>query len=113
MEKKDEFGHDPAIRGMRRVFAQMETAQRDLLTDAGLSPFDPRLRRWREAARPLFEQGWSKAIRQGLQLTEEEAGMLYGVSLKRLMERDGVPFSKPGAFGQEDPRLERILELVP
>jgi len=113
MQKFDEFGHDPAIRMMRSVFASMESAQKALLADTGISSFDPRLRRWREAARELFERGWAKAAQQGMQLTEDEAGILYGFALKRLMGRDGISLTQPAASGTQDARLHKIRELVP
>jgi len=109
----DEFGYDPAIRQMRRVFSQMEAVSKELLAGAGISPFDPRLRRWREAARGLFEQGWAKAAQRNMSLTDDEAGILYGLALKRLMERDGIPAATVATFGKQDARTLKIMELAP
>jgi hypothetical protein len=111
--KIDEFGHDPAIRMMRRVFAQMESKQKEIIAETGISPFDPRLRRWREAARVLFEKGWAKATQKNLRLAEEEAGILYGFALKRLMERDGIAMPETVPAGERDEMLIKIKELVP
>ena len=36
----DEFGRDPAVRSMRRVFAQMEKLQQKMLEAATLLPLD-------------------------------------------------------------------------
>jgi len=113
MQNIDEFGRDPAIRMMRMVFASMESAQKALLADTGISTFDPRVRRWRETARELFERGWAKAAQQGMQLTEVEAGILYGFALERQMERDGISLPQLSTSGKQDARLHKIRELVP
>lgn len=109
----DQFGYDPAIRQMRRIFSQLEAASKELLSAAGISPFDPRLRRWREAARELFERGWAKAAQRNMPLTADEAGILYALALKSLMERDGIPASALAAFVKQDARTLKIAELVP
>jgi len=109
----DEFGHDPGIRKMRAVFARMEDAQKGLLAGAGISPFDSRLRRWREAARELFERGWARAAQRNMRLAEDEAGMLYGFALKRLLERDGISTTTLSASGVPDALARQIEELVP
>ncbi|SEM14390.1 hypothetical protein SAMN04489760_10553 [Syntrophus gentianae] len=109
----DEFGHDPSIRRLRRVFSRMETVSKELIKSSGISPFDPRLRRWREAARELFERGWAKAAQRNLSLTEDEAGILYGFALQRLMMRDGIPPENLVLSGRQDARILEISELVP
>ena len=73
----DEWGHDPAVQEMRRVFAQMERLQWDLLERLNLSPLDERLRRCRELSRNLFEKAWPLAQRKGLTQSEEDAASLY------------------------------------
>ena len=73
----DEWGQDPAVQGMRRVFARMESLQRDLLERLRLSPLDERLRRCRELSLNRFEKAWPLAQRKGLTRTEEDAAILY------------------------------------
>ncbi len=73
----DEWGHDPAVQGMRRIFARMESLQRELLKRLNLSPLDERLRRCRELSLNLFEKAWPLAQRKGLTRTEEDAASLY------------------------------------
>ena len=85
--ENDEFGRDPAVRSMRRVFASMETLQQTMFEAAALLPLDRRLRVWREQALQLFEQAWARAGRQGLARTEDEAAMLYAHCLARILER--------------------------
>ena len=86
----DEFGRDPAVRSMRRVFASMETVQQKLFQTAALPLLDRRLRVWREQALQLFEQAWARAGRQGLAKTEDEIAMLYAHCLVRILERGRV-----------------------
>ena len=54
MTGSDEWGKDPAVQMMRKVFRQMELAQGELLKAAGISIWDSRLRRWREVSRLLL-----------------------------------------------------------
>ena len=39
-QQADEFGRDPSVRAMRRVFSAMEAAQKEFIMNLGLSPFD-------------------------------------------------------------------------
>ena len=104
---KDEFGHDPAVRSMRRVFAQMEEHQRKMLRVAALPSIDRRLRVWREQALHLFEQAWARAGRQGLARTEEEAALLYAFCLARILERGRISLPPDGL-----PHNEALEEIV-
>jgi hypothetical protein len=74
---EDEWGHDPAVQGMRRVFGRMESLQRDLLERLNLSPLDERLRRCRELSRNLFEKAWPLAQQKSLVHNEQDAASLY------------------------------------
>ncbi len=103
----DEFGNDPAVRSMRRVFAQMEELQRKMLKAAALPSADRRLRVWREQALHIFEQAWARAGRQGLTRTEEEAALLYALCLARILERGRISLP-PEAM----PRNEALEEII-
>ena len=46
----DEWGRDPSIKAMRRVFRAMEKSLDDLLEQLDISPFDHRIRSWLEQA---------------------------------------------------------------
>ena len=74
---EDEWGHDPSVQSMRRVFSFMEEAQHQLLRDLKISLFDQRLRRGRQQALELFEQTWPLAIRKGIITSEKDAAPLY------------------------------------
>jgi hypothetical protein len=90
MDAGDEFGHDPQVKYLRRVFAGMEKAQADLIRRLGVSPLDYRLRRIREASLKLFEEGWMLANRQGTISTEKEIAILYIHCLARVLSANRI-----------------------
>jgi hypothetical protein len=106
----DEWGRDRSVRVMRQVFHRAEIAQEELLVGLSLSPFNPKLRGWREAALELFEQAWSTASRRGLFVGEEEAAALYVQCLLRILVKDGV--AGAAKIISEDERIKRLLEEV-
>jgi hypothetical protein len=88
MDGADDWGFDPSVRMMRRVFGRIERVQGDLLKRLSVSPFDPRLRR--EKARHYLERCWVEASRLGIQVGEEEAAYIYVHCLSWAMNLDGV-----------------------
>lgn len=108
----DEFGRDPNVRQMRRVFALMEERQGDLLAAAGISPLDERLRYCRERARIVFEKAWAGAARKGQDLAEEDLAALYVRSLARLLVGQG--FSVPEqALPESQVAVHLLWEALP
>jgi hypothetical protein len=91
MAYNDEWGSDPAVQMMRKVFGRMEHAYGSLLKALQLSPFDPRMRQWRERALVIFERTWAYAVRRGTDMSEEMASDLYIFALARVMGSGGVP----------------------
>jgi len=106
----DEWGRDPSVQVMRQVFHRAEVAQEELLVGLSISPFNPKLRGWREAALELFEQAWSTASRRGLFVGEEEAAALYVQCLLRILVKDGVP--GVAKVISENEKIKRLLEEV-
>ena len=90
MPIRDDWDQDPAVQSMRRVFAHMETAQGKLLGRLNISPYDDRLRRWREEARPLFERTCALAAKRGVVMSEENAASIYLHCLGQTLSLDGV-----------------------
>jgi hypothetical protein len=86
----DNWGRDPQVRMMRRVFALMEVLQARLLGMAGISPFDERLGHWRRAALGMFEREWVEVSRRGGQQSEEDLARVYGDCLFKVLAKDGV-----------------------
>jgi hypothetical protein len=108
--RPDEWGRDPSVRAMRRVFAAMEAAQKEFTKNLGLSPFDQRLRRWRERALGIFDVLWARAAGADLELSEEEAGALYVQCLGKTMTSEGMDV--PLEILPRSEKLEKILKEV-
>jgi len=107
MSERDDWGHDPSVQSMRRVFALMERAQKELLGRLNISPFDPRLRRRREEARAFFERAWPLAARRGIVMSEEDAASLYAHCLARTLHSDDIEVPSEAL-----PCDERILKFL-
>ncbi|MEW5913046.1 MAG: hypothetical protein AB1814_10850 [Thermodesulfobacteriota bacterium] len=90
MKGADDWGRDPQVQALRRVFAALEQAEAELLNAAGLGPWDPRLRAWREQARQRFMAAWPRALGQGLARQPQAAGRLYALGLAGLLAQAGV-----------------------
>ena len=106
----DEWGRDPTVRAMRRVFAAMEKEQKEFINNLGLSPLDPRMRRWRERALAAFDASWARNARTGVQLSETEAGALYVHCLGNIMNREGIDV--PAEILPRSEKLQKILREV-
>jgi hypothetical protein len=94
MDIRDEWERDPSVRMMRKVFERMEGAQSAILAELDVSPFDERVRSWRERALIIFERLWSYATREGMPMDENMAADVYAFSLTRVMGSDGMKISE-------------------
>jgi hypothetical protein len=108
--RPDEWGRDPSVRAMRRVFAAMEAAQKEFIKNLGLSAFDQRLRRWRERSLGVFDVLWARAAGADVELSEEEAGALYVQCLGKTMAGEGMDV--PLEILPHSEKLKKILEGV-
>ena len=86
----DEWGRDPSVRAMRRVFKAMEASLDDLLEQLNISPLDPRIRGWLEQALAGYERAWGETSRAGMRLDEKMASVLYSGCLVKVMASQGV-----------------------
>lgn len=91
--KIDDWGRDPQVKAMRRVFALMEKLQKRLFEQIGISPFDERLGPWRRAALRMFEQQWAETARRGGPLGDEDVAKAYLDCLVKVLTKDGVTVS--------------------
>jgi len=107
MQSRDQWGHDPAVQMMRRIFSLMEKSQKDLLRDLKISSFDPRLRRARSRARDLFEQTWPLATKKKVVVNEGGAALLYMHCLSHALKLNGVEVL--GQVWPEDAGIVRFL----
>ncbi len=87
MMMSDEFGEDPAVQMMRRVFKQMEKVQARLIESAGVSPFDSRLREVRESALRAFERAWSEEAGRNASLNENDYARVYEACFHKIFEQ--------------------------
>ncbi len=108
--RPDEWGRDPAVRAMRLVFAAMDTAQKEFIKNLGLTPYDHRLRRWRERARAAFDASWTRTARTGVELNETEAGGLYVHCLGKIMTTEGMDV--PPEILPQSEKIKKILREV-
>lgn len=107
---RDEWGHDPSVERMRRVFQAMEEAQEAFLREIGLSTLDVRLRRARENARSCFERVWPLALERGVTVGEKRAGLLYLHCLARALRTAGVRVPDKASLADES--ISRFLREV-
>jgi hypothetical protein len=110
MDGADDWGVDPSVRMMRRVFGRIERVQGDLFKRLNVSPFDPRLRRWRDMARHYLERCWVQASRLGIEVGEEEAAYIYVHCLSWAMNLDGVKVADETL--PKDEKMEIVLKEV-
>jgi hypothetical protein len=110
MTDMDEWGKDPSVQFMRKVFKEMEKAQHELLQRLDITPYDLRIRRWRDQALSLFERAWGVANRMGIMIDEHTASLVYVHCLAKVIsaERINIP---PGIL-PEAKNVERILKEV-
>jgi hypothetical protein len=104
---EDEWGRDPSIQSMRRVFSYMDHAQQELLRHLNISRFDIRLRSVREQALEHFEKTWPLALRKGIISGEKEAAPFYNHCLARALNSVGIEVPKDLL-----PRDEKIIRFL-
>ena len=107
MAVEHDWGHDPSVQAMRRVFSRMEIIQRNLLEQLNISHFDVQLRVWRQTALELFERSCANASQQNVALDEEEFAGIYIHCLARAIGSGGIEIAREGL-----PRDEKIEKLV-
>jgi len=102
VSQPDDWGRDPQVQALRRVFAALERAGKELLAAAGVEPWDPRLRAWREAARRRFQEAWPRALEQGLAREPQAAARLYALGLASVLAHEGLAAPLAAQPGDRD-----------
>ena len=87
---RDEWGKDPSVQIMRKVFKEMEKAQHELLKRLDIIPYDLRIRSWRDQALALFERTWGVSNRMGVTMNEHTAPAIYIHCLAKIMGSEGI-----------------------
>lgn len=86
----DEWGHDPTVQRVRRLFALMESEQDSLLKELELPSSDTRLRHCRETALGMYEKACGHAAAKRLAWDENAYAAIYIGCLLREMEKRGI-----------------------
>jgi hypothetical protein len=105
---RDEWGRDPSVQFIRRVFTAMEGAQLEFLKQLDISLYDLRIRRWREQALTLFERTWGVAHRMGIAMDEQIAVAVYLHCLAKIIGSEGTPI--PADMVPQGKDAERLLK---
>ena len=103
----DEWGRDPSIKAMRRVYKAMEKSLDDLLDQLNISPFDHRIRGWLEQALAKYERAWGEAGRMGVRMDEKRAPAVYGHCLVKIIGSEGIKIPESLLVIEND--LERLV----
>jgi hypothetical protein len=110
MTDADQWGKDPSVQIMRKVFKGMEKAQHELFKGLNITPYDLRIRRWRGQALTLFERAWDVANRMGVTLNEHRASAIYVHCLAKIMGSEGINI--PAGILPQAENVERIFKEV-
>jgi predicted trehalose synthase len=95
---------------MRTVFAAIERAQKEFLRALGVSPVDPRLRRFRDVALALFERSWVAAMRRGMETGDDSAAAIYILCLARALSMKEVPDASLPGNGELKKLVDEVLQ---
>lgn len=106
----DEWGRDPSIKAMRRVFGAMEKSLDDLLEQLNISPFDHRIRSWLEQALAKYELAWGAASRKGVRMDEKMASAVYAHCLVKVIGAEGIEIPENQSTANKD--IERELSSL-
>jgi hypothetical protein len=91
----------------------MERTQTALFHLLGLSPFDHRLRRVREAALKTFEKAWTLGANQGVVTADgEEIAALYIHCLARFLTANRIPVP-PEVLPPSEEIAKFLKEVLP
>ncbi len=103
----DEWGRDPAVRSLRRIFAVVEAEQQRLLDRLAIDRLDARLGQWRKMTLHLFEQQWASSVQQGIRLDEKDVGDLYLRCMAKVLGTRGI--AVPADAMAANDKVERLM----
>lgn len=106
----DEWGRDPSVQAMRKVFKGMETSLGEILGQLDISPYDQRIRGWLETALAKFESAWGVANQTGFIMNEQTAPVIYAHCLAKIIASEGIEI-REGVL-PADKASERIVNEV-
>ena len=106
----DDWGKDPSVQAMRRVFKAMEKSKNEILVRLHIPPFDLRIRGWLEKALAAFERTSSAANQMGLTMDEKRASVIYARCFSKVIGSEGIEI--PAGLIPEDKETERLINEV-
>ncbi len=110
MIEMDEWGRDPSVQAIRKIFKEMETCKNEILGRLGISPYDLRIRRWLEKALAIFEKAWEAANQMGVSMDEKIAPVVYVHCLAKAMGSEGTEI--PDGLLPEEKEAERLMREI-
>ncbi|MDY6793150.1 MAG: hypothetical protein SWH54_17930 [Thermodesulfobacteriota bacterium] len=105
--QSDDFGHDPSVQRMRKIFSAMEKCQWDMLEKLKITHFDQRLRNIRKTALELFGKSFPLAASKGMTLDVQASAMLYAFCLAQALRPVGIDV--PDHVLPNNKALEKII----
>jgi hypothetical protein len=108
----DEWGHDPTVQRVRRLFTLMENEQNALLNQLSLSSLDARLHDSRKTALKLYERACSLAAPKRLAWDEKTYAAVYITCLITVLEKLGIriPDDVLRAYQRHADLLREVME---
>jgi hypothetical protein len=106
----DEWGRDPSVQAMRKVFNGMEKSLEEILRRLDISPYDHRIRGWLEKALAKFERSWDVANQIGIRMNEKIAPAVYARCLAKIMGSEGIEI--PQGLLPQEKEAERLMQEI-
>ena len=106
----DEWGRDPAVQAMRKVFKGMEESLEEILEKLDISPYDHRIRGWLEKALAKFEHARVVANQMGIIMNEQTAPVVYAHCLAKIIASEGIEIRE--GILPADKESERLIHEV-
>ena len=103
-----DWGRDPSVKSMRKVFKEMEKTRAELLDLLQILPYDPRIRAWSEKSLLLFENTLRNTGQRGLAMDKKMAAALYINCLAGIIRTEGIEI--PESFLPYETISQRLID---
>ena len=110
MMDMDEWGRDPSVQAMRKIFKGMEKSLEEILGQLDIAPNDRRIRGWLEKALTKFETSWVVANQMGISMNEKIAPGVYAHCLAKVIGSEGIEI--PAGLLPEGKDTARLIHEV-
>jgi hypothetical protein len=110
MSDRDEWGRDPSVQAMRKIFQGMEKSLNEILARLGISSYDLRIRGWLETALTKFERAWGVANQMGIIMDEKKAPLVYAHCIAKVIGSEGIEI--PEDILPEEKETGRLINEV-